>query len=286
MTQYQMALRLGHSFSSRRCKDWVGLRETCQQGRPPPLAPDVFGRLLDMKSFTEDAAREAMKQAYTLAFEANMDICKQLIFSRLGWGDKEMHALAGVLPLCVRLEELYLDNNSIGDSGAALLAQALPQCAALKEVLLANNRIGDLGAEQFADALRRCQKLEHLELQGNRITLAGAKHLAAALPELGCLRDLLLQNNDLSDEGVQALVAGFPRCGRLQRVVLDGTGAGSLAAARLLEVLPDCSQLELLHLERNPVDDNGQSQLRETWLHAGKPERSVLNGKSLPSLMF
>jgi len=286
ITQYQMTLRIGRSFSSRRCKDWVSLRETCQQGRPPPLAPEVFARLLDMKSFAEDAAREAMKQAYKMAFEANMDICKQLIFSKLGWGDKEMHALAGVLPLCGRLEELYLDNNNIGDSGTAPLAQALPHCAALKEVLLANNRIGDLGAEQFAEALRRCQNLEHLELQGNRITLAGAKHLAAALPELGCLRDLLLQNNDLSDKGVEALVSVFPRCGRLQRVVLDGTGAGSLAAAALLEALPDCSHLELLHLERNSVDDNAQLQLREMWLHAGKPERSVLNGKSFPSLML
>jgi len=284
-TQFQMVLRISHSFNARHCKDWVSLRDTCQQGRPPPLAPDVFARLLDMKTFTDDAAREAMKQAYATAFEANMGISKQLIFSKLGWGDKEMHALAGVLPLCTQLKELYLDNNSVGDSGATLLAQALPHCASLK-VLLANNRIGDLGAAKFAEAVRCCQNLERLELQGNRITLDGAKHLAAALPALGCLKDLLLQNNGLSDEGVQALVAAFPQCGRLQRVVLDGTGAGSLATAQFLKALPDCLHLELLHLERNPIDDSAQSQLQDAWLHAGKLERSVLNGKSFPSLML
>jgi len=286
ITQYQMALRLGNSFSGHRCEDWASLRETCLKGRPPPLAPEVFARLLDIKTFTEDAAREAMKKAYATAFEANVCICKQLIFSRLGWGDKETHALAGVLPHCAELQELYLDNNSIGDSGAMQLAQALPHCTALKEVLLANNRIGDLGAEQFAQALRRCRTLERLEIQGNRITLAGAKHLATALPELGSMRDLLLQNNDLGDEGVQALVAGFPRCGRLQRVVLDGTGAGPLTAVQLLEALPGCSHLELLHLERNQIDADSQSQLQDMWLQAGKPERCGLNGRSYPSLMF
>ncbi|EOD15730.1 hypothetical protein EMIHUDRAFT_211351 [Emiliania huxleyi CCMP1516] len=162
------------------------LMRDCTQdgGRRPPLLPSAFAAELETKSFTNGKDdKPLVKRLYEAAFDEQFGKATVLIYN-LGWGDAEAAQLADVLAsgAAPRLEELWLQQNQIGDEGCKALAAALGKEGAaprLEKLYLEFNKIGDEGCMALAAALKEgaAPRLEKLSLFSNQIGEAGCKSL-------------------------------------------------------------------------------------------------------------
>jgi len=79
------------------------------------------------------------------------------------------------------LNDLILNNNSIGDSGIQYLAQALIQNRTLTMFSIRETGITDEGIAHLAEMLKHNATLTHVWLEGNLLTNNGVKVLMDAL---------------------------------------------------------------------------------------------------------
>ncbi|CAK0824196.1 unnamed protein product, partial [Prorocentrum cordatum] len=155
-----------------------------QAGRRWPVGPDDFDRLIEDRSFTNGADRDAVKALFRQMSRAQLGGVTKLDFD----GDhfdkmpppnpEQAAALASCLRLCARLETLDLRSCKICPVGSKALAEALPSMPSLKELLMMFSSIGDEGAQALAGALHSMPCLKTLLLQHNRIGGDGAQALA------------------------------------------------------------------------------------------------------------
>ena len=153
---------LGGSFS--------GVIKECQAGRPPPLPPAEFEKLLASKSFAKpkDEANKAGERSdeeivaamYKRAFEALVGAAEELNYIGLGWGDEEAKVLAGALGAAKSCWQLSLFDNAIGDAGAAALAASLRAGAApkLERIDLNGNASGRRARRRSRRACARARR--------------------------------------------------------------------------------------------------------------------------------
>ena len=98
-----------------------------------------------------------------------------------GLDDELMIILARLIAVNATVTELYLEGNSIGNTGAAAIANAIAVNASVTELSLGFNKIGDQAATAIANAIAVNAVLKELELYGNEIGAAGAIAIAESL---------------------------------------------------------------------------------------------------------
>jgi len=120
--------------------------------RGPPLTPEAFGALLELKTFTNGKSDRALVASlYAQTASAVIKDAVILKYGGLGWADEECEALCAYLPVCERLQELSLIGNRISDRGALALAAvaAAGGLRSLQVLDLSNNAIGAAGLEKL-----------------------------------------------------------------------------------------------------------------------------------------
>jgi len=129
------------------------------------------------------------------------------------------------------LEELYLDNCSLGDGAANLFHQG--RFPKLRVLDLSRNRLQRPAAETLAASAKNFPALTNLRLWSNRLgaeavaALAGSKILAN-------LTDLDLSDNKIGPAGAVAL-AGSKHFKKLKTLVVDEKAAGKKGKKALLD---------------------------------------------------
>lgn len=88
------------------------------------------------------------------------------------------------------LTHLWLNDNSIGDSGAEATAEMLKSNRTLTVVYLHYNEIGDEGVKALANAIRLNESLETCYLDGNQCGIEGIRAFETALETNMVLRSL------------------------------------------------------------------------------------------------
>ena len=168
-------------------KDLKDAVRGCAAKRAPPLAPPVFKEDLSTKTFTSPKAdRETVGNLYEKEFDEKLGEATELLYESLQWTDEDVGAaaLAEAAGKLVKLKELRLSGNQIGDAGVAALAEVVGKLPQLKELGLNNNRIGDAGFAALAEAVGKLPQLEKLYLSFNSNISQQAKDaLKAALPK-------------------------------------------------------------------------------------------------------
>ena len=144
--------------------DWPQLVDLGQEDgpdvafdRPAPLTPLAFhsGQLRgEDLVYTARAPRDSfVAPLFERTCVELLSTVEELNFSGARWGDKEAVQLAHVLPLCVRLRVLRLENNDLGDVGVSALALAMAYLPAFETLkLLGNPRISQRGMAALARA--------------------------------------------------------------------------------------------------------------------------------------
>ena len=134
--------------------------EGCIAKRAPPLAPPVFKEDLSTKTFTSPKAdRETVGNLYEKEFEEKLGEATELYYSGLQWTDADVVKLCGAIATgkLVKLEELWLGENQIGDAGVAALAKVAGKLPQLKELYLEGNpNISQQAKDALKAALPNC----------------------------------------------------------------------------------------------------------------------------------
>ncbi len=175
--------------------------------------------------------------------------CTEVVFVNCCIGDEGAEILASTLNPSV-LENLVLDFNRIGDSGAIVLAGCLARCSAIQEVSIECNSIGDSGATALADALVHCNSLRKLNLQGNSLGDIGAVVIAKATENLPSL-DLYLHNVNITEEGIKRVLEHRSRDSIRNMVFTPSWDDVSEADIDTLRRALYCENLPALKLSRN-----------------------------------
>ena len=105
----------------------------------------------------------------------------------------------------LRLRELEMAQNALGDDGAEALCSGLAGCGTLTYVNLDGNRIHDDGASALGDMLIKNKVILTLSLQYNKIGALGAKKLGEALQRNCAVRTLSLNSNPLGSGGLEEI---------------------------------------------------------------------------------
>jgi len=140
------------------CTDYFRVEQACSLARLPPRSPEVFAKILAAKTFTNSTDHEVVEAIYRTTFDEVMKFATYLNFSRLHWTDSDAEDLAAVLPFCSELHCLELWGNVIGSNGAVLLAGVIPKCLQLEELHIQDNRITMEGLAQLRQAWKQAGK--------------------------------------------------------------------------------------------------------------------------------
>jgi hypothetical protein len=153
-------------------------------------------------------------------------------------------SLAGCLRRSVRLTDVYLYRNNVGDEGVSCICQALKENPCLTKLNLCDNSLTAVAATHFAALLAHgpCG-LMHLDLNRNTLGDAGATALARALPHNTTLRVLSLRTNGVTDEGARAFLQADGFVGALESLGLEDN---PVAPALLAVVAEACQRSAVL----------------------------------------
>ena len=134
--------------------------EGCIAKRAPPLAPPVFKEDLSTKTFTSPKADlETVGNLYEKEFDEKLGEAKMLRYFGLQWTDADVVKLCGAIATgkLVKLKELNLNYNQIGDAGVAALAEAAGKLPQLKGLYLGGNpNISQQAKDALNAALPNC----------------------------------------------------------------------------------------------------------------------------------
>ncbi|KFM82243.1 Ran GTPase-activating protein 1, partial [Stegodyphus mimosarum] len=192
-------------------------------------------------------------------------------------------------PSCYSLEELHLNNNGLGISGAKMLADAMCNCIEnsrkdgaplkLKIFVCGRNRLENEGATAVSKFLKQLGTLESVAMPQNGIYSEGIKHLADALSSNPDLKVINLEDNSLTEEGALYIANCLPSLKKLQMLNLGDclirTG-GALALAKVLK--ESCSELREIYLGYNEINKEGGKALADAMENKMALELLVLNG--------
>ena len=141
-------------------EDLQDVVEGCAAKRAPPLAPPVFKEDLSTKTFTSPKAdRETVGNLYEKEFDEKLGEATRLDYRSLQWTDADVVKLCGAIATgkLVKLEELYLNTNQIGDAGVAALAEVAGKLPQLEHLFLINNHnISQQPKDALKAALPNC----------------------------------------------------------------------------------------------------------------------------------
>ncbi|XP_048479805.1 ran GTPase-activating protein 1 [Plutella xylostella] len=185
--------------------------------------------------------------------------------------------------VCSELEELRLNNNGLGISGARLLAAALSHRPPRLRVFIAGrNRLENDGATALAAVFSKMGSLQELALPQNGIYHAGVAALSGALRRNPGLSVLNLNDNTIGAKGADALAGALPSLKQLKEInfgdcLLKSKGALALAAAFKDADLP----IERLELSHNEIGRAACQQLAAALAPRPALAKVVLAGNSL-----
>ena len=174
--------------------------------------------------------------------------------------------LAKAVPSLSRLEELWLDSNPIGSSGAIEVIKALCSSGVhklLKVLRLYNTRIGEPDCEALCELLKSNHSLQHLNIGYNNLSSESVASIITGLSHNSSLTYLNISNSHLSMADVVRLATVLKdqlKCTLTILVLRDChiSGVSELAAAL-------CKNLTLkyLYLDQNPIGVEGASSMSD-----------------------
>ena len=214
--------------------------------------------------------REEHSSALALAKKAGLTLDRMAGARRLSWAAKSMTAtdaqvLTSIFPHLLRLEELDLRSNALGDRGLLLLAVASTRghLPSLRTLSLSNNAITDEGLRAFAAAVRPTTPEAAPEAAPAAPAFLGLGHRAP--PRAPAFLGL--------GHRAPPRAPAFLGLGHLalEFNAIGGKGLASLAQALSEGAMP---QLAALFLTGNPGDD----QHVQRALSVPSPERAAATG--------
>ena len=168
-----------------------------------------------------------------------------------------MTPLSSVLKRCSNLLVLNLSSNNIGSEGALILAGALAHCTRLLKLDVSSNNLGSDGAKAIARVLTGCTKMLELNISFNNIGCDGTEAIAQALHHCPVLQELDISSNDFGVKGAEFLADATQCCRSVFSLYANSNDIGDEGAVFLAEGLKCCWNLRELKIHSNCIGSEG-----------------------------
>ena len=203
-----------------------------------------------------------------------------LILTNCGIYNDIATVLAECLLRCTILEDLKLDVNIIGDTGAIALAEGLQNCSNLKTFSISFNHIGDTGAIALSKGLKHCISLNELDLRFNKVDIDGAKAILATFEDRNNLK-ILINNHqgsifdihtlDISKHSINceqfSVVLSYVQDSKywenIWTINITEFTISSDDIKALTDCLRNCHSLQTLNLVHNNISADGAKALAD-----------------------
>lgn len=171
----------------------------------------------------------------------------------------------------LKLEQVEIQNDSVGDHGLQILAHAAPR--SILKLDLRCNSITDVGLTYLLKAIEEGDKawpnpIQTLTLSCNNFTSKGLKALGKVFgssPSKTKLKHLALDDCHIDGHGGEALAKACAKSSTLLELTLYRNDLGDKGANAFVEALP-ASKLEKLDLRANAISEETSRALR-TAMH-------------------
>ena len=112
-----------------------------------------------------------------------------------------------IYDMMICLEELYINDNKLGDHGAELLSEGITNTKTLRVLNISNNSIWPSGTTAIANALTNNTSLEELDMSHNTIGQGGTTAIAKAITNNKTLKTLVLgDDRTMNKESVMIIM--------------------------------------------------------------------------------
>ncbi len=200
-----------HSLHIRRCGMWT---DTLDALVPPMKCPHLESLKLDGNSLGYLSG-----SYFNVAMDSLLSKLPNIKKLHLGNNQLDSSQASGLAASferhsIVKLENLTLGSNDIGDVGLAAVLPRLP--VTMKQLYLHGVDATDASTPVIRDMLERCPDLWGLGLNGNPITDTGARTLARGIRGHKGLHDVGFTLSEMSDVGLLRLANALHTCPNLR----------------------------------------------------------------------
>ncbi|XP_054276197.1 ran GTPase-activating protein 1 [Macrosteles quadrilineatus] len=215
----------------------------------------------------------------------------ELDLSDNAFGPIGMEGLASLLrsSSCHSLQELRLNNNGLGITGAKLLSKALMDCyesskaegkpLPLRVFIAGRNRLENEGVTALAKVFKVIGTLEEIQIPQNGIYHVGIRELSEALKSNPGLQVLNLNDNTLGPKGATALASALSSLQLLRDINLGDCLLKTAGALSIADGLREKhANLVELKLDHNEIKKDGGLAIAKAMENKTKLKVLNLNG--------
>ena len=155
--KWKLVLDLGEGADAEKSRNW-------------PLDPDGFDALIETKTFTNGADKDAVKELYRKMSVDQLGSIEMLDFTGIATPTiKDMGQLGRCLNLCKALKKCDLNNVGLTDETCEALLSTLTNEAHVEELILAQNSLAVEAARSVAAYVRVSGSLTKLDVRYNSL---------------------------------------------------------------------------------------------------------------------
>ena len=167
--KWKLVLDLGEGADAEKSRNW-------------PLDPDGFDALIETKTFTNGADKDAVKKLYRKMSVDQLGGIEMLDFTGIATPTiKDMGQLGRCLNLCKALKKCDLNNVGLTDETCEALLSTLTNEAHVEELILAQNSLAVEAARSVAAYVRVSGSLTKLDVSYNSLGEEGEEALQKAV---------------------------------------------------------------------------------------------------------
>jgi Ran GTPase-activating protein (RanGAP) involved in mRNA processing and transport len=166
------------------------------------------------------------------------------------------------------VRRLYFINDDLTSNDATqYISSILHQNSTLQELYLGENNIGDTGVEALVNCILKnnaITSLCHLDLRSNNITCTGAMSLQGLIVNNRSIQYLNLSNNEIGDHGIMAISRGIQQSSwncQLQQLDINTNYITNFSAITIANMLKVNKSLNEFNISFNGLGDIGATTI-------------------------
>ena len=196
--------------------------------------------------------------------------------------DEEAANDIGTVLFCnVKLEKIFLDNNSLKTVGMIRIAEALQSTSALTAFSIGNNSVDKEAANHIATVLSRNTKLKILHLRDNNFETMGISTITKALHNLSTLTWFSIGNNGVGEEAASDVSTVLSHNIKLQQLHLNDNIFKTVGMIKIARALHNVSTLMVLNISNNSIGEEAADDIATVLSHNTKLQKLYLHNNRL-----
>ena len=195
--------------------------------------------------------------------------------------DVAADSIANIISHNTKLQELYLNKNSLNAGGICIIMKVIKCLITLRVIDISSNHIGKEAVQETKLALSININIRELYLSDTKLQTNGAIEIARALKAVVTLSTLDLSSNEIGAEAANDIGNALPHILNLQKLYLGINNLQTAGITTVAKALQYTSELKVLDMSFNNIDIDAADSIATALGNKMRLEELYLNGNNL-----